>query len=591
MLALSAFHAIRDAVAEPADYRVSPRARRAGDRRAHPARRSRTCEAARATDAAPCRARRDSARRDGVDALVRAAAQAGAPVVVRHGRARRRARCRASRRAMVVARDALHGTIGGGHLEFEAIGSRASAARAARAGAHGSRAFRSPRSLGQCCGGVANLAVRRVVGGAPGSSLAARWHDAGTPLRGRDAARAATARLLVATARRCGHAGRSRTRCARRCRRAHDACGRGSRRGARRGRRRRQRCSFEPLRRPISTSCVFGNGHVGRALVQVLGACPAGSLDRQPRRTISRARCRPTSRSSRTDSPADEVAAAPPGAYCRRDDAQPRAGLRARRGDPRARRLRLLRPDRLAVEAPDSSRTRLAARRAGRAARAPDVPDRHPAASRARSRARSRSRSRRSCSRMRERAAVAAGSEQARARLSARPAAGSMNTAAAGTVAAPRADAASRKVYPSVVANDGIDLTVAARRDPRGARRERRRQVDADEDHLRRREARRRRDPLGRRAGRRSPTRRARATLGIGMVFQHFSLFETLTVAENIALALGPRAVARRVSAGIRASVGALRPAVDPRATCTRCRSASGSASRSCAACCRTRAS
>ncbi|PKL95647.1 MAG: ABC transporter, partial [Gammaproteobacteria bacterium HGW-Gammaproteobacteria-9] len=30
--------------------------------------------------------------------------------------------------------------------------------------------------------------------------------------------------------------------------------------------------------------------------------------------------------------------------------------------------------------------------------------------------------------------------------------------------------------------------------------------------------------------------------LGIGMVFQHFSLFETLTVAENIALAMGANA-------------------------------------------------
>ena len=34
-----------------------------------------------------------------------------------------------------------------------------------------------------------------------------------------------------------------------------------------------------------------------------------------------------------------------------------------------------------------------------------------------------------------------------------------------------------RKVYPAVVANDGIDLDGHARRDPRGARRERRRQV------------------------------------------------------------------------------------------------------------------
>ena len=39
----------------------------------------------------------------------------------------------------------------------------------------------------------------------------------------------------------------------------------------------------------------------------------------------------------------------------------------------------------------------------------------------------------------------------------------------------------------------------------------------------------------------RSRTRRRRARLGIGMVFQHFALFETLTVAENIALALPGR--------------------------------------------------
>ena len=44
---------------------------------------------------------------------------------------------------------------------------------------------------------------------------------------------------------------------------------------------------------------------------------------------------------------------------------------------------------------------------------------------------------------------------------------------------------------------------------------------------------------------------RARA-LGIGMVFQHFSLFETLTVAENIALALDPHAVSADLPERIR---------------------------------------
>jgi ABC-type uncharacterized transport system ATPase subunit len=40
--------------------------------------------------------------------------------------------------------------------------------------------------------------------------------------------------------------------------------------------------------------------------------------------------------------------------------------------------------------------------------------------------------------------------------------------------------------------------------------------------------------------------------LGLGMVFQHFSLFETLTVAENIALALDPEHADRRLPARVR---------------------------------------
>ncbi|WPP00529.1 ABC transporter ATP-binding protein [Pseudomonas sp. HR96] len=40
--------------------------------------------------------------------------------------------------------------------------------------------------------------------------------------------------------------------------------------------------------------------------------------------------------------------------------------------------------------------------------------------------------------------------------------------------------------------------------------------------------------------------------LGIGMVFQHFSLFETLSVAQNIALAMGPGQTPRQLEAKIR---------------------------------------
>ena len=47
----------------------------------------------------------------------------------------------------------------------------------------------------------------------------------------------------------------------------------------------------------------------------------------------------------------------------------------------------------------------------------------------------------------------------------------------------------------------------------------------------------------------RSPAQARR--LGIGMVFQHFALFETLTVAENIALALDERMPAPKLAARI----------------------------------------
>ena len=56
-----------------------------------------------------------------------------------------------------------------------------------------------------------------------------------------------------------------------------------------------------------------------------------------------------------------------------------------------------------------------------------------------------------------------------------------------------------------------------------------------------------------------SPARARR--LGIGMVFQHFSLFETLTVAENIALALDAAAAGRDLRERIRDGVRALWPA------------------------------
>jgi ABC-type uncharacterized transport system ATPase subunit len=94
------------------------------------------------------------------------------------------------------------------------------------------------------------------------------------------------------------------------------------------------------------------------------------------------------------------------------------------------------------------------------------------------------------------------------------------------------------KRYPSVVANDGVDLTVApgeihAVLGENGAGKSTLMKIvygvtrpDAGTIEWE-----------GRPVDIRTPAEARR--LGIGMVFQHFSLFETLTVAENIALALG----------------------------------------------------
>src|SRR3954454_6999876 len=56
----------------------------------------------------------------------------------------------------------------------------------------------------------------------------------------------------------------------------------------------------------------------------------------------------------------------------------------------------------------------------------------------------------------------------------------------------------------------------------------------------------------------------AARALGIGMVFQHFSLFETLTVAENIALGLGSTRPLAELTAEIRQVAAQYGLAVEP---------------------------
>jgi len=94
-----------------------------------------------------------------------------------------------------------------------------------------------------------------------------------------------------------------------------------------------------------------------------------------------------------------------------------------------------------------------------------------------------------------------------------------------------------RKVYPAVVANDGIDLTVMpgeihAVLGENGAGKSTLMKIIYGVTRQKEGEMFWEGEPV-------TPANPAHArTLGIGMVFQHFSLFETLTVVENVALAL-----------------------------------------------------
>jgi len=181
-----------------------------------------------------------------------------------------------------VTRDRCAGTIGGGHLEYEAT-------RLAREALDGNAAVpaqwlvRFPLSarLGQCCGGVATLAFALV------DASAATWLDDVAALARTSAALAvigrighgdaAAARLLVTADHALGTLGETLLDAAAvAAARARIARGPGDATGGSGVLDLAGVPLFVHVVRPAAFCVgVFGNGHVGRALVQVLGALPA----------------------------------------------------------------------------------------------------------------------------------------------------------------------------------------------------------------------------------------------------------------------------------------------------------------------------
>ena len=231
---------------------------------------------------------------------------------------------------MIVTADAVHGTIGGGELEYQALeiargmlrpspvgdgGSPARSSEHAReALASASHRFALGASLGQYCGGAANLFFERVAADAAWVRILARWHEAGercvivTPAAGDQ-------RLLVRANDTWGTLGDPAldARAAAAARELLDAARAEPRLVPLDGDR---AVLLEPLL-PVDFNVVlFGAGHVGRALARVLGTLPCrvtwvdSREDEFPREVPDNVHV------VATDFPLAEVAAAADGAYC-----------------------------------------------------------------------------------------------------------------------------------------------------------------------------------------------------------------------------------------------------------------------------------
>ena len=252
---------------------------------------------------------------DWIDALARLRARSEPAVIVSVASTRGSAPREAGTR-MIVDRRGVSGTIGGGHLEHQAIAIARDLIAGGRSDAGRLRRFPLGASLGQCCGGVVNLLFEPVV---PPTS----WVDAIDTLR-RDhvpfvivspTTGAGDAGKLVVTADRAhgtlGALDAAALAAARDMLDAHAGarllrCGDGAA---------AQLLFFDPLDAPDFDIVLFGAGHVGRALVRALAdiPCRVTWVDARAEEFPHDVPYHVTA--VHTDAPEDEVDAAPPGSY------------------------------------------------------------------------------------------------------------------------------------------------------------------------------------------------------------------------------------------------------------------------------------
>jgi xanthine dehydrogenase accessory factor len=171
---------------------------------------------------------------------------------------------------MIVGARTLHGTIGGGHLEFDAIRIARDALGARSDGGSWLVRFPLAAKLGQCCGGVATLLFQPVSASADWPVHLCRLRDAGQPVALVVGIGASSSAPVIATSDAgigeprlptvmvepvrillAEHAGGSVL--------VHDG---------------ESAWYAESMVTNDFNVVVFGNGHVGRALVQVLSTLP-----------------------------------------------------------------------------------------------------------------------------------------------------------------------------------------------------------------------------------------------------------------------------------------------------------------------------
>jgi len=215
---------------------------------------------------------------------------------------------------MVVTASAIEGTIGGGHLEHSAIGIARDMLAASGAPAFEQRRFPLGASLGQCCGGLVNLVFEPI-------AAEADWVDALAALRRRGTAvvlatptERAAGRLIVAADAADGSLGDealdAEVAAAARAQLASGEGARVARFGAD-----DVPVFLDPIRERGFAVVLFGAGHVGRALVELLGRLPCRVTWVDERDAEFPESVPPNTAVVVSDAPEAEVAAAPAGAY------------------------------------------------------------------------------------------------------------------------------------------------------------------------------------------------------------------------------------------------------------------------------------